>query len=165
MIEFVLPCIPEACKSPETAEPYLELLYAYVVEEESHRVTKAARELAFVPDDEPNLRRSTELLDPMLTVAQLFSHVLAASLPAKWLRDERSVSLLKKLGLMSTPSVEALVCCARHLDSLKLEPMTREIRKLSLPPGRGGGSLAFCYSVYSRHQGRCFCVCPNFTSW
>ncbi|CAE7906641.1 SACS [Symbiodinium microadriaticum] len=131
MIEFVLPCIPEACKSPETAKPYLELLYAYVVEEESHRVTKAARDLAFVPDDESNLRRSTELLDPMLTVAGLFGHVLAASLPAKWLRNERSVSLLKKLGLMSAPSLKALVCCARHLDSLKLKPMTPEIRKLS----------------------------------
>ncbi|CAE7771445.1 Sacs [Symbiodinium sp. CCMP2592] len=131
MVEFVLPCIPEACKSPETAEPYLELLYAYVVQEESQRVTKAAKNLAFVPTDEVKLRRSTELLDPMLAVAGLFSHVLTASLPAKWLRNERSLSLLKKLGLMSTPALEALVCCARHLDSLKLEPMTKEIRKLS----------------------------------
>eukprot|EP00439_Symbiodinium_sp_Y106_P031436 s6671_g3.t1 len=131
MIHFVLPCIPEACNSPETAEPYLELLYAYVVQEESQRVTKAAKDLAFVPTDESNLRRSTELLDPMLTVAGLFSHVLTANLPAKWMRNEKMVDLLKKLGLMSTPSFEALVCCARHLDSLKLEPMTKEIRKLS----------------------------------
>ena len=85
------------------------------------RVIKAASKLVLVATCTGGLAKPSECLNPRTNVADAFekgSDALRSWLPAPEWREEWLLSLLAALGMPSRLPAEAVLACAKHLDSV-----------------------------------------------
>lgn len=159
MLRFLIPHLQDKltkCSRQWTQDeliPLFEELHAFIVIERSPRVFDAAKCITFIPAlDGHTMAKAKDLLDPNLDLSVAFRTALEKTLPQEWVCVRpRCFDLLKTLGLKSEPTTEDLLECARDLDSLAGQSVTKNVEKMSryfvesfakvaLPADRGGGA-------------------------